>query len=171
MRSRGGRYVWHVHAIEATRLDRGCERDGRTLCQGVRGRRLRRGAIEFLKVSLCRGRFLQDQPGRMLRRSANTEFGGWEVPPLKMCWRFSVGSALNDCGLRAAAHGGAGSASGFSTTVSISRKWPRWTAPGLCSLAFLHPFSIWMRLGRAAISRSGLVVDFSCPASARKTIW
>ena len=62
MRSRAGRYVWHVQAIEATPLDRGC---------------LWRGAIEFLKVSLCRGRFLQDQPGRMLRRSANTEFGGW----------------------------------------------------------------------------------------------
>jgi hypothetical protein len=36
----------------------------------------------------------------------------------------------------AAAHGGAGSASGLSTTVSISRKCPRWTAPGLCSRAF-----------------------------------
>jgi hypothetical protein len=37
MRSRARRYVWHVQAIEATALDRGCERDGRTRCQGVRG--------------------------------------------------------------------------------------------------------------------------------------
>ncbi len=61
-----------------TRLDRGCERDGRTPAKVCQGGDLRRGAIEFLKVSLCRGRFLQDQPGRMLRRSANTEFGGWK---------------------------------------------------------------------------------------------
>jgi len=37
MRSRAGRYVWHVQAIETTSLDRGCERDGRTPRQGVRG--------------------------------------------------------------------------------------------------------------------------------------
>ncbi|WP_263381235.1 hypothetical protein [Granulicella arctica] len=53
----------------------------------------------------------------------------------------------------AATQAATGSASGF-TVCSISRKWPRWTAPGLFSLGLRYPFSIWTSSGRAAISRS-----------------
>jgi hypothetical protein len=62
--------------------------------------------------------------------------------------------AVDDDGCLGASHGIRGSASGLSITASISRTWPRWTAPGRCSLGLRQPFSIWTRPGWAAISRS-----------------